>query len=528
MNARQSLEAIVTALQLRAEFPPDVVAETRSFLEQPGIDDPTLVDRTALPFVTIDNAHSKDLDQAVHVAPDGDGYLIAYAIADASFYVRPGSALFAEAMRRGASYYFPGFSVPMLPRELSEHLVSLNPDGPRRALLFWHSLDATGGLRGTRLERARVHSRARLSFAEVQHLIDTPASSPLAGRDFHESLRLLKTVGRLRMQLAAERGLVRYRREEASITLDGEGLSFAVMEVVRDEVELWNEQVSLMCNAEGGRLLRESNDPAVQPIYRVQDGPDPERLLSLARLTAQVCVSEGLPERPWRWDERTPLSDYLRGLPAGPSGSREDRLARALTRQALLVNLRSEYSTEPGRHVGVGAEPYARFSAPMREMVGVYLHKEAVELLTGVHPSAEEDERLRAQVVQLANRSRETQKKVQNLANEVVLERLFSPELARPKSNRTVFTGTVMGLAGSKVHVKLDAPPIDVKVLLFDLAPSFGGAWLEVAAEGAWLQAKGSTRPLLKLGQAIHLRVSKRDERHRRWVFEPVAAPSAT
>ncbi|MCA2982116.1 MAG: RNB domain-containing ribonuclease [Myxococcaceae bacterium] len=527
MSARHALDGVVTALQLRTDFPPEVMAEARALLAAPGVDDPALVDRTDLPFVTIDSATSRDLDQAVHVTAQGDGHLVAYAIADASFYVRPGSALFAEALRRGASYYFPGFSVPMLPRELCEHLVSLNPDGPRRALLFWHVLDGAGDVVSTRLERARVRSRAKLSFGDVQRLIDAPTTSPLSGRDFEDSLRQLKTVGQRRLKLAAERGLVRYRREEASVTLDGEGLAFSVMEVVRDEVELWNEQVSLLCNAEGGRVLRESNHPAVQPIYRVQGGPDPARLEALARLTAHLCELEELPAHPWRWDGATPLSDYLRGLPSGPAGSRDDRLARALTRQALLVNLRSEYSTSPGQHVGVGAEPYARFSAPMRELVGVYLHKEAVELLTGECPPAEEDERLRAEVVQVANRARQTQRKVQDLSNEVVLDRLFAPELAAPRAGRTVFTGTVLGLSGSKVHVKLDAPPIDLKLLLFDLAPFFGGAWLEVAREGACLVARGTTAPLLRLGQPLRLRVLRRDERSRRWVFEPLGALAA-
>jgi len=521
-TARQELDAIVTALQLKDDFPPEVMAEVEALVRAPGIDDPLLVDRTSIPFVTIDNAHSKDLDQAVHVARDGDGFLVAYAIADASFYVRPGSALFAEAMARGASYYFPGFSVPMLPRALSEGLVSLNPDGPRRALLFWHSLDAKGELRGTRLERARVRSRAKLSFSQVQQLIDAPGASPLAGSEYEESLKLLKVIGEHRIHLAAERGLVRYRREEVTISLDGEGLKFAVMELVRDDVELWNEQVSLMCNAEGGRLLRESNNPAVQPIYRVQGGPDPERLAGLARLTERVCALNGLPETPWRWHLERPLADYLRALPQAPTGTKEDRLARALARQAVMVNLRSEYSMEPGPHVGVGAEPYARFSAPMRELVGVFLHKEAVELLTGKHPTAEEDEKLRAEVVQVANRARDTQRKVQNLSNEVVMNRVFAPELGKPKAQRTRFTGTVMGLAGSKVHVRLDAPPMDVKVLLFDLAPAFGGAWLEVADDGAVLREKGKTEPLLLLGQAVSLRVAKRDEKYRRWVLELV------
>lgn len=481
-----------------------------------------MVDRTGLEFVTIDGEHSKDLDQAVHVAREGDGYLVAYAIADASFYVRHGSALFTEAMRRGASYYFPGFSVPMLPRELSEGLISLNPDGVRRAIVFWHRLDSTGELVDTRLERARVRSRGKLSFSAVQRLIDDPENSPLKGQAFEGSLRLLREVGRARMNLASRRGLVRYRREEVEVKLDGEGLSFAVMEVVRDEVELWNEQISLMCNAEGGRLLREHPNPAVQPIYRVQGGPDPERLKGLAELTARVVAVNGLPSGPWLWQPDTqPLADYLRALPTTPANSREDRLARALTRQAVMVNLRSEYSTEPGPHVGVGAEPYARFSAPMREMVGVFLHKEAVELLTGVHPPAEEDELLRAEVVKVANRARETQRKVQDLSNLVVLDRLFQPELAKPVAARTVFCGTVMGLTGSKVHVRLDSPPLDVKLQMFDLAPFFGGAWLEVAEAGAVLRARGTSKPLLLLGQELSLSVHRRDEPNRRWVFRP-------
>jgi ribonuclease R len=458
-TARDALNAVTTALQLRVEFPAEVLAETERWLRAPHIDDPALVDRTNLPFVTIDGAHSKDLDQALYVEGSEAGFTVAYAIADASFYVRPGSALFTEAMARGASYYLPGFSVPMLPRPLSEGLISLNPDGPRRALIFWHHLAPDGALVSTTLERARVHSRAKLAFSDVQALIDAPAGSPLAGAAFHESLKLLAEVGEKRIALAAARGLVRYRREEVSVELDGEGLSFAVMELVRDRVELWNEQLSLMCNAEGGRLLREANIPSVQPIYRVQGGPDPERLASLSKLTERVCALHGVAEERWRWRLETPLSKYLEQLPGGAPGSKEDRLSRALTRQAVMVNLRSEYSMEPGPHTGVGAEPYARFSAPMREMVGVFLHKEAVELLTGVHPPADGDEALRAAVVQVANRSREMQRKVQNLANEVVMDRLFRPELSKAPGARAVYVGTVMGLAGSKVHVRLDVPP---------------------------------------------------------------------
>jgi ribonuclease R len=515
---------VLRSLALSLDFPDAVMREVEAFVRAPGIDDPALVDRTDVPFVTIDAATSKDLDQALHVTREGAGFLVRYAIADASYYVRPGSALFAEAMRRGATYYLPGLSVPMLPRALSEGIVSLNPDGPRRALVFSHRLDARGEVLDTSLERARIRSRAKLSFSDVQALLDG-RDATLACEPFAESLALLRTVGELRMRLAAERGLVRYRREEVEVRLADGGASFAVVEAVREPVELWNEQLSLLCNAEGGRLLREHPAPAVQPIYRVHGGPDPERLAQLATLTDALRLVHGLPETPWRWlPDAQPLADYLAALPVSPAGSLEDRVSRAITRQAIMVNLRSAYATEPGPHFGVGAEPYARFSAPMRELVGVFLHKEAVEMLTGVHPRAEEDERLRAEVVEVANRAKDTQRRVRDLANEIVIDRIFRPELGKAPAERTRFVATVMGITSSKVHLRLDAPPIDVKLYLRDLGQELAprgrpAVWLEPDARGVTLRERDTGRVALTLGGAITVRVQRRDDAQRRWVL---------
>ncbi len=523
-TGHEELVAIATALKLKVEFSAEALAEAAAWEKSPGVDDPLLVDRTDVPFVTIDGEHSKDLDQAIFVGRDASssgGYLVEYAIADAAYYVRPGSALFTESMQRGASYYFPGYSVPMLPRTLSEGVISLNANVVRRALVFRHQLDASGQLLGTTLQRAKVKSRAKLSFSGVQQLVDARESSPLKGAEFEPSLLALREVGRKRMAIAASRGLVRYRREEVNVTLDGQGLAFAVMEVVRDEVELWNEQISLLCNAEGGRLLREHPSPALQPIYRVQEGPDPARLEQFARLTERVAALNGLPVKPWVWvPETSPLAAYLLALPASQVLSREERLARAVMRQAMMVNMRSEYSAHPGPHSGVGAEPYARFSAPMREMVGVFLHKEALELLHGEVGPDVGDEALRVEVVKVANRSRETQRRVQDLSNEVVLNRLFTPQLERRPEARQAFRGTLMGFSGTKVHVRLDAPPLDVKLQFFDIArSSFNGAWLEIADEGGVVRAKNTTKALLFLGQAVDLTVERRDDAGRRWVF---------
>ena len=129
----QALEALVERHQLRRAFSDSVHEEVAALVASPGLDDRSLVDRRSLPFITIDNEDSRDLDQALCIQRVvSGGYAVFYALADASYYVRPGGALFVEAVRRAASYYLPGFSVPMLPRALCEGIVGEK----RRALLI--------------------------------------------------------------------------------------------------------------------------------------------------------------------------------------------------------------------------------------------------------------------------------------------------------------------------------------------------------------------------------------------------------
>ncbi len=523
-GARAALYRIASTLGIDPSFSPEVLAEVAALLASPGIDDASLVDLTSLPFVTIDGPTSKDLDQAIHVAREGDGYLVRYALADAACFVKPGTALFAEALARGASFYLPGLSIPMLPRPLSEGIISLNPDGPRRALIFAVQLGPRGEIVETRLVHARVRSRRKLAFDDVQSLYDAPASSPLAGTEMEESLLLLRAVGELRMADAVERDVVRYRRTEVGIQIDEDGLEAVIVESIRGDIELYNEQISLLVNAEGGRMLREHPSDAIQPIYRIHPAPDPDRLDELRRTIDHIATAHGLPDAPWRWRAHDPeesLAVYLSRL---PTAGEHVRIARALDRQCVLANLRSSYASEPGPHHGVGAEPYARFSAPMREIVGVFLHKQALELLEGGAADAE-DLALRVRVIESANRARDVQRRVNDLSNRLVLDRLFEKELARPVEERTRWLGTVMGLSGSKIHVLLDAPSIDVKIYWFDLGKAMGGAWLELADAGATLalQKKGAQKDdaLMRVGDSVRVFVSGRDTARDRWVLLP-------
>src|SRR3569833_1421381 len=141
---RIDFTALRRELELPDEFPADAQREAQEAADQPlpaGVED-----RTAIPFVTIDPATSRDLDQAMYLerpAPgDGVAYRVHYAIADVASFVRPGGALETETWQRGQTVYLPDGKVPLHPAVLSEGAASLLPDQNRPAVVWTMDLDA--------------------------------------------------------------------------------------------------------------------------------------------------------------------------------------------------------------------------------------------------------------------------------------------------------------------------------------------------------------------------------------------------
>jgi ribonuclease R len=497
-------------------FAPEVEREVQAWLDAPGIDDPRLVDLTHVPFVTIDNEGSRDLDQALHLERDRRGFRVRYALADAAHFVRPGTALFDHALSRGASYYLPGWSIPMLPRALSEGLVSLGPRVARRALVFEMRLDARGGCLETRASRARIVSRAQLTYRGVQAFLDAGAGHAYEREEFAESLRLLREVGELRVADAEGRDVVQHRREPVEIGLD-ERMTFVIYAGPRNDVERYNEQVSLLCNAEGARLLRRAEgSPHVQPIYRVHPRPSAERVEVLAGTLERLVQAHDARDPRWRWRraEGQSLAAYLRALPY----DLHPGLARALERQAILANVRSTYSEAPGEHHGVGAEAYARFSAPMREIVGVFLHKELCEHLDGPAPrapGAPDDDALRERIIASAHRARALQAQLEARADRLALDAVFERDRGMTQPERPARRGTVLGITASKLYVALEEPPLEVKLYAQDLSRALGEP-VELGADGVTLRRKSG--PLVaRIGDSVRVRVDGRDTERDRW-----------
>jgi len=519
---RADLYRVLAGFGLDPVYPPPVWQEAKKLIATPGVDDEALEDLSDLPFVTIDNPDSRDLDQALFITRSGDGYLVQYALADASYYVRPGTALFAYAIERGASFYLPGLVVPMLPPMLSEGVVSLNQGVPRRALVFRMRLDGDGVSEGTELVRARVLSAAKLSYPGVQRYYDDPGGSAIRHQPYRQSLDLLAEVGRLRLDQVRRRHVVQYRRSELDITpAERARLGFRIASRTRLPVERFNEQISLLCNIQGARLLVETAGLAyVQPIFRVHPAPGPAAVASLESFLSALVERTGLDPSTWQWRSQgpggEPLADYLERLPT--FGARA-RLTRAIERQALLMNQRSTFADHPAAHHGVGAEHYARFSAPMREVVGIFTHKEALDALAGEnrHTSVGQDLELREQVTDAGNRAKQVQRQLTKRVHRLALDRLLQDDIIQQESLRPRRSGTVMGLTSSRIYVQLDEPRLEVKVYVGDLERQLGTE-LELVEPGIELAEHDGAR-VLHLGDRLVVWVAGYDERRQRWRF---------
>ncbi len=521
-TAIHALYKVMGRAQVDPFFPKDVRQEVEAWVADPKIDDPTLRDLTDLDFVTIDNADSKDLDQALYIDRLGKGFVLYYALADGGFYVRPGTAVFDEALRRGSSFYLPGVVAPMLPRGLSEDIVSLNPNVDRRAMVFRIALDEDGHIsEPTEVMQARIRSRAKLTYKGVQRLHDAPGCGPLTERSYTKSLMLMREVGERRIVLAQKRDVIPFNRVNPVLSLSDDGASFVIGMERRNDVERWNEQISLLTNMEGACLLA-GDDPQVQAVFRVHPEPEQNALVALSQRLETIAKTLGLDTDVWRWDYN-PESEHKtlgRFIDALPDDAQNARLRQAFERQVMMSISPSLFTQERGPHFGIGADLYARFSAPMREIVGIFTHKEAWEKLEGpaAHHDHAADEALREAVIEAGNRSKKIQRRITREAHKLAMDQSFERELEMDYKDRPVHVGTVLGVRPSRLYVQLDNPPMEVKVYHDDIGDQDG---TEPEVDKARVVVSRKNGQNISLGDEVRLKVGRYDGKRRRWCLIP-------
>lgn len=490
------------------------LSEASAWLQNPGLDDPSLTDWTSLPFVTIDNPDSRDLDQALLIERHDAGYRVRYALADASYYIRPGSELFAQALAKGTTYYTPIMAASLLPETLSEGLISLNPDVDRRALVFDMIVDETVSVCNTSVTRARMRSQAKLSYAGVQAWLNT-GSAPVQAYEY--SLKLLEELGNKLIEAAALRGVINFDRTETQILVSDTPPRFTATRRQRYETERYNEQISLMCNMQGAEMLLALSgaSDAMQAVYRVHEAPLRKSLGELKILIMNFARQQEQPAM-WQWKDGQSLADYVHELPSQPEYQRR---VRTLQRQIMQAQRASTFQVDAGEHHALKAASYARFSSPMREVVGIFTHKELIEALHGEFSDNSADLQLREAVIDSANAARQRQRQLDKRIEFAALHDVFSVELESEQKPR--HNGTLIGMRRDKFYISLDDMAIDVKLYRENLESQYSTDYTisDIAAEPA-----DPEQPRWRLGQAVQLSISAFDRERKHFLFT-ITAP---
>ena len=321
-------------------------------------------DLRAMPLLTIDPEDAKDHDDAVYAAPDDDarnpgGFRIIVAIADVSWFVRPGSRLDAEAQRRGNSVYLPDRVVPMLPERLSNDLCSLRENVDRPCIAVEMIIDAEGRKRSHRFMRAMMRSVAKLSYAEAQQIIGDRSRTGVAA----ETVRTLYAVFQARWKERSKRAPLDLDLPERKIILKDDGTVDRIIKRERYDAHRLIEEFMILANVAAAETLEQKRTPQ---IYRVHDTPDPEKLNSVREYLDDLdySLAKGA-VRPAQFNQILKIA--------------ADRDQQEMISDVVLRSQRQAvYSTENAGHFGLNLARYSHFTSPIRRYADLTIHRALV------------------------------------------------------------------------------------------------------------------------------------------------------
>lgn len=342
------LAAIRAQFQVPSEFPADVIAAAGAAIARPPSDH---VDRTDIPFVTLDPASSVDLDQAFAIERAGNDLLLRYAIADVAWFVEDGGALDTEAWARGTTRYLPDGKAGLYPPILSEGAASLLPDRPRPAVIFSVRVDPVGSVKLDGAERAIVRSRAKLAYDRVSET------------DLPEGFAELSD----RILLAEDRrGAARVDPPEQEVAASPDG-GFRLRFRPRLASEDRNAALSLATNlAIADALLAHKTG-----LFRVMAEPD-ERAIDRLRHTAKAF---GL-----QWPANASLSQFEKTLHA--ADTKEAAFMLAIRRAGNGASYEPYHEGTVPWHSAMAAT-YAQATAPLRRLADRYVVRATLAIANG-------------------------------------------------------------------------------------------------------------------------------------------------
>jgi len=365
-EVRAEMSAVAREFMLPTKFPKEVISEAEKITASiPKEEYSNRLDLRKATCFTVDPEDAKDFDDAVSLDPLSDGNLrLGVHIADVSHFVREGSAIDTEALKRGTSVYLADEVIPMLPEKLSSNLCSLRPRTDRLTYSVLMTVTPKGALQDYQIAKSVIHSKRRFTYEEVQKIIETGKG------EFSSTIGQMHALSRTLLKKRMKEGSIDFESAETKFRFDETGKPSEIIKKERLDAHRLIEEFMLLANQvvakHIGVVKKESNPRPF--IYRVHEPPSPERLTDLAsfveHLGYSLKIGGGV------------LSRAIQKLLDEVKGKEEENVINEVAIRSMAKAVYSEKNTG---HFGLGFRYYTHFTSPIRRYPDLVVHRLLVE-----------------------------------------------------------------------------------------------------------------------------------------------------
>ena len=440
-EAQVDLLSIVKEYNLPYEFPQYVIDEAKKISENAIIElSSNRRDFRNEQIFTIDGEDAKDLDDAVSVKKlDNGNYLLSVHIADVSYYVKEGSLLDKEALYRGTSVYMLNKVIPMLPKELSNGICSLNAGEDRYTLSVIMEIDNKGNVVSSEVVKGLINVEKRMSYNEVQKVLDECPQEDY--KPYIEKINLMAELAHILENRRKNNGYLDLDLPESKITLDKNG---HVIDISKYDITFANqiiEQFMLTANETSAEKFYWLEAPF---IYRVHESPDAEKISELNKFLFNFGYKiKG------NKDSIHPkaFSSILEDI----KGKDEEKIISNLILRTLKV---ARYEAENKGHFGISGKYYCHFTSPIRRYPDLYIHRIISKYIeTNYSPSEDFIENQKELAVKAASDSSEREKIAQKAERDA--DDLKKAEFMQDKIGE-VYDGIISSVTNFGLFVELE------------------------------------------------------------------------
>ncbi len=431
--------SIIRSFKLKDQFEKDTLNEAKSI--EKSVDylkyKNKRADYTSHNSFTIDGEDARDFDDAISLTHNENGCVLYVHIADVSHYVKENSALDKEAYARGTSVYFPNHVIPMLPKELSNGICSLNENEYRLTLTVKMELDKQYNLVNSAIVESIIKSKHRMTYTEITKIFD---GDPLVIEKYADLYKDILTMREIANKFKADRlkqGEIRFNLPEPFILENNEGEIVSIEKRMQDEAHELIESFMVKANEVVAHWAGD-----LPFVYRVHEKPDSDKVAKLSDLLAGLGIANQLKtngDQPAAYQQ---IVDKIAGTPK----------EKILSYLILRSMMKARYAPTCLGHFGLALTHYCHFTSPIRRYPDLLIHRIIKSVLSGMPKEevkvhfADVVDRASIQASDTEKNADEAEREVDDYKKAVYMQKFLGSE----------FEGIISGVQEFGIFVELD------------------------------------------------------------------------